>query len=236
MDVTDLGAVEDEAESIEDEGAMGLDGWIDRHRFPPGYRRMFLAAIEAFSERGFHATTTRDIASRAGLSPAALYAHFRSKEEVLYRIALSALDLTIEVVGPAETIPRPADRLCATVRALTAWHAHHHAAARVVLHQLDALTPEHVADVRARAHQLTMFVKGTIIAGVDAGDFDVVDVSAATTAVLSLCLDTARWYRPGFRWSPEEVGDLHAVTALRIVGAPPGPAMIEQFRTGKPHR
>ena len=33
------------------------------------------AAADAFAERGFHATTTRGIASRAGLSPAGVDVH-----------------------------------------------------------------------------------------------------------------------------------------------------------------
>ena len=36
---------------------------LERYRFPEGYRRMFLAAIATFSERGFHGTSTRDIAA-----------------------------------------------------------------------------------------------------------------------------------------------------------------------------
>ena len=35
-------------------------------------RRLLLAAVEAFAERGYHAATTGDIASRAELSPGAL--------------------------------------------------------------------------------------------------------------------------------------------------------------------
>ena len=45
--------------------------------------RLFEAAADAFAAKGFHATTTRDIASRAGLSPAGVYVHFASKEEIL---------------------------------------------------------------------------------------------------------------------------------------------------------
>src|SRR5882724_5086871 len=74
---------------------------LERYRFPEGYRRMFLAAIATFSERGFHGTSTRDIAARAGMSPAALYVHFGSKEEVLYRIATSGLDITLGVMSAA---------------------------------------------------------------------------------------------------------------------------------------
>lgn len=193
---------------------------IERHRFPPGYRKVFLAAIEAFAERGFHATSTRDIAARAGMSPAALYVHFQSKEDVLYRIAVSALELTRDMVlATTEGIDGPTGRLRATVRALTTWHAVHHAAATVVLHELAALTPDHRAEVLRLRRSVDRLVSGPIAAGVRAGEFAVADVGAATLAVLSLCVDTARWYRPGQRRSAREIAESHAETALRIVGA-----------------
>ncbi|MGW3416419.1 helix-turn-helix domain-containing protein, partial [Streptomyces sp. NPDC000888] len=49
---------------------------------PDAARRLLVAAVEAFAERGYHATTTRDIAGRAGMSPAALYIHYKTKEEL----------------------------------------------------------------------------------------------------------------------------------------------------------
>ena len=43
---------------------------------PTTVDRLMRAAAQAFAEKGFHATTTRDIASGAGLSPAGVYVHF----------------------------------------------------------------------------------------------------------------------------------------------------------------
>jgi AcrR family transcriptional regulator len=193
---------------------------LERYRFPEGYRRMFLAAISTFSERGFHGTSTRDIAARAGMSPAALYVHFGSKEEVLYRIATSAVGLTQEVMISAEaTADRPAGRLRAVVKAITAWHAHHSAAARVVLYHLDALTPEHLAEVTAKEREVDQIVRRIIADGVTEGEFEVTDPGTAATAVLSLVMDVARWYRPGGRRTPDELGEGYAEAALRIVGA-----------------
>ena len=45
---------------------------------PTTVDRLMRAAAQAFAEKGFHATTTRDIASGAGLSPAGVYVHFAS--------------------------------------------------------------------------------------------------------------------------------------------------------------
>jgi len=193
---------------------------IERHRLPEGYRRMFLAAIETFSERGFHGTSTRDIAKWAGMSPAALYVHFGSKEEVLYQIATSGLDITLEVMSGAEVgAARPSDRLRAVVRAVTAWHAHHSAAARVILYELEALTPEHLAEVLVKEREVDQIVRRIIVEGIRAGEFDVPDVVTSATAILSMCMDIARWYRPGHRRTPEDMGNAYAETALRIVGA-----------------
>src|SRR3954451_15479143 len=68
----------------------------------PGPRRNLLqAALDCFSAQGFHATTTREIAQRAGLSPAAVYVHYPSKAELLYRLSSIAHEDVLAVVQRA---------------------------------------------------------------------------------------------------------------------------------------
>ncbi|MER6925669.1 TetR family transcriptional regulator, partial [Streptomyces spiralis] len=62
-------------------------------------------------------------------------------------------------------------------------------------------------------------VRGIIEDGVAAGEFDVLDVQGTTLAVLSLCIDVARWFSVNGPRTPEEVGALYADLVLRMVGA-----------------
>ncbi len=204
--------------------AATLARLFGRYQFPAGPRRILLAAATEFAERGFHATTTRDIAAAAGLSPAAMYVYFRSKEEVLHQIAASTLDFTIEVAATeAARLGSPAARLRALVRVLTIWNTYNSQVAHVVLYQTGALSPERLADIAAKQREIGRIVRQLIADGMDAGEFDVTDPGATATAVLSLCLDVARWYRPGYRRTPQQIGDFNAAAALRIAGAR-GPA------------
>jgi AcrR family transcriptional regulator len=201
---------------------MAVERLFGEYHFPAGPRRILLAAATAFAERGFHATTTREIASQAGLSPAALYVYFRSKEEVLYQIATSALDFTVKVAESEASGPgSPADRLAGLVRVLTIWHTYNSQVARVVLYQTDALSPAHLDDVTAKQREVSRIFRQVISDGVDSGEFDLPDPGAATMAVLSLCLDVARWYHPTYRLTPQQLGDLNAVAALRIADVHP---------------
>ena len=88
----------------------------------------------------------------------------------------------------------------------------------MVLYQTGALTADHLADIAAKQREVSRIARKVITDGVQSGDFDVPDAGAATIAVLSLCLDVARWYRPGYRLTPRQLGDFNAVTALRIAG------------------
>jgi AcrR family transcriptional regulator len=204
------------------ETAAALEQLFGKYHFPAGPRRILLAAATAFAERGFHATTTRDIAAQAGLSSAALYFYFRSKEEVLYQIATSALDFTIELVAAEARGPgSPTERLTNLVRVLTTWHTYNSQVAHVVLYQTGALTDAHLADVAAKQREVSRILRQVITDGVKSGDFDVPDTGAATVAVLSLCLDVARWYHRGYRLTPQQLGDFNAVAALRIAGGHP---------------
>jgi AcrR family transcriptional regulator len=200
--------------------AAALDRLFGRYHFPAGPRRILLAAATAFAERGFHATTTRDIAAQAGLSPAALYVYFRSKEDVLHQIAASALDFTIEIATAEASRPvAPAGRLAGLVHVLTLWTTYNSQVAHVVLYQTGALSPAHLADITTRQRQVSQIVRQVIADGITAHDFDITDPGAAATAVLSLCLDVARWYRPGHHRTPQQLGDFNAAAALRIVGS-----------------
>ncbi|MDH6542759.1 TetR/AcrR family transcriptional regulator [Streptomyces lavendulae] len=196
---------------------------------PDAARRLLVAAVEAFAERGYHATTTRDIAGRAGMSPAALYIHYKTKEELLHRISRIGHDKALEILETAAAGPgTAAERLDAAVRSFVGWHAAHHTTARVVQYELDALAPEHRGEIVALRRESDAAVRRIIAEGVGAGEFDVPDVPGTTLAVLSLCIDVARWFSTAGHRTPDEVGALYADLVLRMVGARPAAAPVVQ--------
>ncbi|MFD6417678.1 TetR/AcrR family transcriptional regulator [Streptomyces sp. NPDC060194] len=191
---------------------------------PEAARRLLVAAVEAFAERGYHATTTRDIAGRANMSPAALYIHYRTKEELLHRISRIGHDRALEILETAAGADTtPTERLADAVRSFVRWHAVRHTTARVVQYELDALSDEHRVEIVELRRRSDAAVRGIVEDGVRTGEFDVADVAGTTLAVLSLCIDVARWFSLDGRRTPDEVGASYADLVLRMVGARPVP-------------
>ncbi|MFD7703019.1 TetR/AcrR family transcriptional regulator [Streptomyces caelestis] len=187
---------------------------------PDAARRLLLAAVEAFAERGYHATTTRDIAGRAGMSPAALYIHYKTKEELLHRISRIGHEKAVAILRTAARAEgTPTRRLAEAVSSFVRWHAGGRTTARVVQYELDSLGPEARAEILGLRRQVDAEVRGIIEEGVRSGEFDVLDVQGTTLAVLSLCIDVARWFNVDGPRTPEEVGALYADLVLRMVGA-----------------
>ncbi|WP_431946570.1 TetR/AcrR family transcriptional regulator [Actinacidiphila sp. bgisy167] len=206
--------------NVEEERSQRTEAW--NGITPEAARRLVIAAVEAFAERGYHATTTRDIAGRAGMSPAALYIHYRTKEELLYQISLVGHRLSLGLLqDAANSAGGPADRLAAAVRTFVRWHAEHHTTGRVVQYELGALGPEHYAEVVELRRESEAVVRSVLHDGVRTGEFDVPDVPGTTVALLSLCIDVARWFNPGGRRTPDGIGALYADLALRMAGYAP---------------
>jgi len=188
------------------------------HVQPAAARRLLTGAVDAFAERGFQATTTRDIASRAGMSPAALYVHYPSKERLLFEISLYGHNAALDVLRAADKGSTASERLRSMVAAFTAWHAEHHTIARVVQYELVALTPDHLAEVAVIRRAISAQLDQVLTDGVASGEFAVSDLPGTTLAVLSLSIDVARWYTP-HRAEPETLGKLYADLAHRMVQA-----------------
>lgn len=185
-------------------------------------RRLVIAAVEAFAERGYYATTTRDISTAAGMSPAAMYVHYASKEDILFaatRIAHEAAQAIVE--RPRLASESAAERMRGIVRDFTRWHAEGAPLARVAQYQLDALSVEHHAVIAALRRRTESLMRAEVLAGVKAGEFHPPDVAAAARAILSMGIDVARWFRPDGRMTAGDLADQYAELALRMLGALP---------------
>jgi AcrR family transcriptional regulator len=181
--------------------------------------RLVAAAVESFAAKGFHGTTTRDIASAAGMSPAALYVHHRSKEDLLYLISRTGHEHTLALVKDAvASSDDEVEQLLAVVRAFTIHHARGHTGARIVNYELAALTPDHLREIAGIRRAIEEEMRGVVRAGVASGAFETANPRMTALALLSLGIDVARWYRDDREWSPEEVADHYCEVALRVVG------------------
>ncbi|PXY28424.1 hypothetical protein BAY60_15580 [Prauserella muralis] len=180
-------------------------------------RKLLTAGVRCFARNGFHATTTRHITTAAGLSPAALYVHFTSKEEVLFEITRAAHRSSLAVLRETQSAGDPAAHLKALVARFVAWHARHHVAGRVSQYELSALTAQHYEVIVGLRQQATAVFHDAVVRSVHEGAFGTVDAHRVVRAVLSLGVDLVRWYRLDGPDSPEQLGDFYAELAWGMV-------------------
>ena len=70
--------------------------------------RILEAAAELFADRGYAGTSIRDIADRLGLTKAALYYHFTSKDEILQALVAKPIALMTAVLDEPHEMTTPA--------------------------------------------------------------------------------------------------------------------------------
>src|SRR5580704_11984475 len=86
--------------------------------------RILAVALELIAENGFAATSTRELSERLGFTKAALYYHFRTKDDLLTALVAPALDDLGSLAhdGPRSTTPAARRELLAGYVDLVATH------------------------------------------------------------------------------------------------------------------
>ena len=199
----------------------------------PTVRRLLLAGVEAFWRDGFHASSTRDIAKRAELSPAALYVHFKAKEDLLFDViryvAENLLDRLREAAAEGGT---PTERLHRLVHAYVALPARMYKASLVANREFNSLTPPQRKRIVKIRDELEAIVGDCLAAGLSSGEFRFSDLSMTRMAVVSLCRSTLLWYSPRGRMTPELIGDTYVELISGMVGGSAEHAAAELMRVG----
>jgi AcrR family transcriptional regulator len=210
------------AESAMNSGAVvrNLADLFNRRIESASIRRILLAAVDSFSKTGFHASSTRDIAKKAKLSPAAVYVHFKSKEELLYTVVTIISEWVYDQVNAAaRERGRPVERLRRVVQVHVASHAAMRTAmfvANFEFHLLNSTQRKKILRYRDAIEQL---FEDCIRAGCDEGSFDVQNIGLTRVAVVSLCVSVLNWYSPQGNLSPEQVGNYYADLVLSMLNA-----------------
>ena len=86
------------------------EGWLPEGRDTPlrgdTRSRIQTVAVELFSEQGYDKTSLREIAERLGVTKAALYYHFKSKEDIIRSLVDDYFDRVDSLVAWARRQPR----------------------------------------------------------------------------------------------------------------------------------
>ncbi len=147
--------------------------------------RLENVAIRLFSTKGVRETTIKDIAQAAGLSEGALYRHFTSKDDLVWRaFEHRYVALAFRLKSAAEPVPTSRGKLTAMIREICQAHDEDPAAFHFLVFvqhgQLSRLAPDTPTPVTV-VHDL-------LTAAIDHGDLPPQDPNLATALVFGLVL------------------------------------------------
>lgn len=173
-------------------------------------REILDAAIQAFREKGYHATTLEDIADRLGVRNTALYHYFPDKEAILYECHREAL---VEVMGlldeAREHSPSPSEQLRYLIRRHVRVMTETLSGSSLAF-EVHSLAPEHEAEVIGKRDRYERGLRKVIEAGIEAGEFRPVDPKVTVFAILGAINWIARWFNPGGAIRTPALGDAFA--------------------------
>jgi AcrR family transcriptional regulator len=79
------------------EEEMMLQQLFDEEKFTDKQKKIILAAIESFSEKGYAATSTSEIAKKAGVAEGTIFRHYKTKKDLLVSIVSPMMT---KLIGP----------------------------------------------------------------------------------------------------------------------------------------
>ncbi|HVM31118.1 MAG TPA: TetR/AcrR family transcriptional regulator [Candidatus Limnocylindrales bacterium] len=178
------------------------------------------AASTLFRERGYAATSVRDIAHALNIQGGSLYAHVASKEDVLWSIVSRAADRFNAEVAPLaadHSTTLATTRLRQMVRAHVEVVTSSQRDAAVFLHEWRFLSPDRRTQMAERRDAYEALFRQAIGEGISAGTFSAVDPRVTATAILTALNGIATWYRPDGPLSAQEIADQYADLFLRAL-------------------
>jgi len=173
----------------------------------PTVDRLLDTAAGLFWEKGYAATTTREIAAALNIQQASLYYHMASKEDLLYQIFESSLQQFLTDVPVAvQRASDPRERIRVLIRVHIVTLLRYQKRNMTMLTELRALSSKHRSEVVTLRERYAAFVRSTLEdAQANGGIRSDIPAAYLSLALLNMLNWTARWYRPDGAQPPAAV-------------------------------
>lgn len=173
------------------------------------YQSILLESARLFREKGYLATSIRDIGDALDITSAALYYHFKNKEELLLAIMLVALEelrTAVDAAISAETEPN--QRIKAAMRTHLRISVEYQDFAIVLLQEARHLSGEALERVVAERDSYERIWKQLFRDARATGQYrDDVDIRLLRLLTFGAINLVVTWYRKSGAYQPEEIAD-----------------------------
>lgn len=182
-------------------------------------RRLYETALVLFGERGYHAVSVRDITGGVGVQASSLYAHVKSKQQLLVDLLTLGHEEHRDWLRRSmlEVGSEPVDQIQALTRAHVVVHARYPLLTRVCNRELGALAEDSrgpVLSIRLDAERLFFDV---IERGQRLGAFAAGDPMLAVAAIGAMGIRVSEWWHPDLGIDVETLAETYARFAQRLV-------------------
>jgi AcrR family transcriptional regulator len=173
-------------------------------------KEIIQAAAGVFRERGFDAATLRDVAEALNTDRATLYYYVGSKDDLLQEIVRDVLAADVRL---AETVKRSrqptAKRIATLIESMVTSYAENYPHIAVFTEdsaRIARQNSEWAIEVVAQVRRYESLVRAILDKGRKDGTLrDDLPPELCSMALFGMINWMHRWYRPGGKWSPEEV-------------------------------
>lgn len=181
-------------------------------RVTPGLQKskMLETARRLFWEKGYRATSMRDIGLSYGCKPANIYNFFSDKEEILFEVLREEMEQIIQPIKHLEDDDQtsPIEQLRFLIECHLKVTLSYRRSSRLLFDvALDNLSPEKRKIIIDYRDTYDRIIRNVIRRGIDAGDFSDVDSKLAGFMIASMITRTRIWFHPKKGATVEELVD-----------------------------
>lgn len=167
-----------------------------------------LKAKKLFKERGYAATSMRDLAKEVGIEAASLYNHLSSKEELLNEMCFDIADQFFQAFQTATaTDQNPSKKLKNAIKAHIGVIANNLDASTVFLHEWIFIKEPDLSKFKKMRYQYDQGFRELIQKGIESKDFKDVNVKLAVFTIISALNATYDLYKSSEKLTQEEIAE-----------------------------
>jgi AcrR family transcriptional regulator len=192
-------------------------------RVKPGFQKakMLETARRLFWEKGYNATSMREIAISYGCRPANIYNFFSDKEEILFEVLREEMEQIIQPIKHLEedNHTSPIEQLrCVIESHLKVTLSYRRSSGLLFDVALESLSPAKRKTIIDLRDTYDRIIRKVIRRGIDTGYFPEVDVRLAGFMIASMITRTRIWFHPEKGVSVGELADFISEFAFNGLG------------------